>query len=115
MREFATWQTRLSSAGAEPEKAKGEHWGDHCFAGGVDPKRAKGGLGSSGTVYRSGKSNRSVVEVNAESRQSSKPDKPDVETHRVLMAFAAALTGDSGGNIDTSQRRASAQRWNDCR
>jgi hypothetical protein len=57
-------------------------------------------------VYRSGKSNRSVVEVNAESRQSSKPDKPDVETHRVLMAFAAALTGDSGGNIDTSQRRA---------
>jgi hypothetical protein len=34
----AGWSSRpvgpdLSGAGAEPEGAKGEHWGDHCFAG----------------------------------------------------------------------------------
>jgi hypothetical protein len=34
----------LSIAGAEPEDAKGEHWGDHCFAGAVGPTDTQGGL-----------------------------------------------------------------------
>ena len=34
----------LSGAGAEPEVAKGEHQGDHCFVGGIGFTRQPGGV-----------------------------------------------------------------------